>query len=193
MKASTKRILSMLSSAFLFIGSLVVYSSYIRPVYEDIKKLRGEAAVKQQALDDQDNAIKQVQALIKEFESVSQLQEKISLFLPLDEAIPQSLAQLDSLSRISGVSLDSVIPQYAPPDPAAKKKEGLAFMIKSVGKIKFTVKVSGSYEGLKDFIKGLADSIRIFDISDFKIDSGKDSGGDSASLTLSADNYYQTK
>ncbi|MEK7146987.1 MAG: hypothetical protein AAB772_01890 [Patescibacteria group bacterium] len=193
MKASTKRILSMLTSSFLFIGSLVVYSSYILPSYESIKKLRGEVAVKQQALDDQDNAIKQVQALIRQFESVSDLQGKISLFLPLEENIAQSLAQLESLSRISGVSLNSVIPQYVASDSAVKKKEGLASIIKSVGKIRFTVRASGSYEGLKNFIKGLGDSIRIFDVSDFKVDGSSDSANDFYIINLSLDNYYQTQ
>ncbi|MBI2591548.1 MAG: type 4a pilus biogenesis protein PilO [Candidatus Brennerbacteria bacterium] len=193
MKSSTKRILSMLSSALLFIASIVVYSNSIRPVYEDIKKLRGEAAIKQQTLDDQDNAVKQVQGLIREFESISQLQDKISLFLPLEENVPKSLVQFDSLSRISGVSIESIAPQYIVADSGVKKKEGLSSVIKSVGKIKFVLKILGSYEGSKNFIKGLGESIRIFDISDFKIDQQKDSNGELVSIIMSLDNYYQTQ
>ena len=173
-------------------GGLVIYSSYIRPAYEGVKKLRGEVAVKQQALDDQDNAIKQVQSLIKQFESVSQLQDKISLFFPPEENVPQSLVQLESLSRITGVSLEAVNPQYIADNSAVKKKEGLASVIKSIGKTRFSVKVSGSYEGLKNFIKGLAESIRIFDIADFKLESGGSEEG-YYTINLSVDNYYQTQ
>lgn len=192
MKASTKRILSIFSSALFFLGGLVVYSSYIRPEYETIKKLRGEVAVKQQALDDQDNAIKQVQALIRQFESVSQLQDEISLFLPLEENVTQSLMQLESLSSITGVSLETVNPQFAV-DSTIKKKEGLAAIIKPVGKIRFTFKVSGSYEGLKNFVKGLAESIRIFDIAEFKFDRRGESDEDFYTVNFSADNYYQNQ
>ena len=66
MRASTKRILSIMISASLLIAVMIIYVKLIQPAYSDIQNLRGEIQARNNLLEEQNHAVNQVQNLISQ-------------------------------------------------------------------------------------------------------------------------------
>ena len=65
MKASTKRILSIMVSAALMVTVIVIFIKLIKPAYLEVQKLRGEIGTRTNLLKEQTNAVAQVQNIVK--------------------------------------------------------------------------------------------------------------------------------
>lgn len=108
MKASSKRILSILTAVLMIIASLFVYSSLIRPVYSEIKNLRSEAASRLDLINKNKVSITQVQKLLNEYQNIAQVQEVISSILPLEQNVPQAINQIVGLAELNKLSIELV-------------------------------------------------------------------------------------
>lgn len=175
----------------MLIGVLIVYGNFIRPAYDNTIKLRSELAVQTKTLAEQENAVKQVQTLISQFESIARLQDAISLALPLSESVPQSLVQYGALAQLSNVAIKDVSLQYLAIEKTSKKSS--LSLVKGVGKLRFDLNIAGEYEALKGFVDNLEKSIRLSDIVSLKLDKAGEVEKKSHSLHLTVDNYYQTR
>lgn len=187
MKATTKRALSILISAALLVMALVFYAILIRPEYAIISGLRGQLASKSTALEDETNAISQVRNLISQYQGVAKLGDTLSLALPSEEAVSEVVAQINALTRLSGLTVQSLGIAYFPIKPSATK---LSF-VKGVGTLRLNLKLFGSYAGLKNFLGGLEKNIKIMDVKTLKIEQLGKTGQDLFSHTLEVDTYYQ--
>ena len=108
MRASTKRILSIMISALLLIAVAVIYVELIKPAYSSIQNLRGEIQARNNLLEEQNHAVSQVQNLISQLQdqNIAKFQEQISLVLPTTESVPQALSQYQAIAQASGLAFN---------------------------------------------------------------------------------------
>lgn len=191
MRASTKRIFSIFLSALLGILTVLVYIKMMQPAYSEIQKLRGEIQVKQNLLEQQENAVTQLTNLQNELQNqnVAQFQEAISLVLPLTENVPQALSQFETIAQTSGLNVQAIAFSYQPLKPSPSKIE----MTKEIGILRFRLKLLGSYENIKDFVKTIETNVRLADIIELKLNRSGQTGQNLYLSEITADCYYQSK
>ncbi len=189
MKASNKRILSILTAVFMIIASLFVYSSLIRPAYSEIKNLRSEVAGRLDLINRNKASIEQVQKLLSEYESISQAKEMTSLVLPSEQNISQAVNQIVSLISLNGLSAELLAVQQLAIKPSAQPN-----LVKGTGTLRFNLRLAGGYENFKTFLQNLETNINLMDLANLKIEQGvKTKAGDSFSYTMIIDSYYQAQ
>jgi hypothetical protein len=187
MKASNKRILSILTAVFMIIASLFVYSSLIRPVYSEIKNLRAEVAGRLDLINRNKASIEQVQKLLSEYQSISQAKEMTSLVLSSEQNISQAVNQVVGLVGLNSLSMELLAVQQLAIKPSAQPN-----LVKGVGILRFNLRLAGDYGNFKTFLQNLETNINLMDLANLKIESGaKTKAGDSFSYTMIVDSYYQ--
>lgn len=191
MKASTKRILSILASTLLLIAVVVIYIKLIKPAYSDVQQLRGEIQARENLLSEQNQAVNQVQNLIGQLQNqnITQFQDQISLVLPTGENVPQALNQYQTIAQASGLSLQTVALNYLAIKPAASNVN----LTKGVGTERFKLKVLGSYEAVKTFLQAIETNVRLTDLVSLKISRTAQSGQNLYVTEIVVDSYYQSK
>ncbi|MEK7574458.1 MAG: hypothetical protein AAB514_02945 [Patescibacteria group bacterium] len=190
MRASTKRILSIMISALLLIAVAVIYVELIKPAYSSIQNLRGEIQARNNLLEEQNHAVSQVQNLISQLQdqNIAKFQEQISLVLPTTESVPQALSQYQAIAQASGLSIQSVGINYLAIKPAVSDI-GLA---KGIGTDRFKLKLLGSYEAMRAFFQAIETNVRLTDLATFKINRAGQSGQNLYLGEIVVDSYYQS-
>lgn len=185
MKTSAKRLLLILGSFALLVASLYAFVSFILPAYNDIQSLRGERDSKVNAIKDAASAEETVKALIDAYSNLSKAEDVFSLILPSGPEIPTLLNQLDGLSRLNGIAIDSTAFGFLALEPSRTE------LIKPIGKIHINLSLHGKYGDLKTFINNLETNLRIIDIGSLNISGGGSASKEILNYTLEADAYYQ--
>jgi Tfp pilus assembly protein PilO len=185
MKTSTKRILSIGLAALLFVGILVIYTSFIRPELGEVSEKRALVVSKENLFADESSAVSQVQDLIGQFQSIATLQETVSLALPQEENVTEILNQIQSIANLSNVSLNSFAVK---PLAFEVTKQPL---VKRLGSLEITLSVRGSYGNLKQFLRSLETNVRIANISNFRFVSTGQPLVDDYNISLTVETFYQ--
>ncbi|MEK7520620.1 MAG: type 4a pilus biogenesis protein PilO [Patescibacteria group bacterium] len=192
MKASSKRILSILASGFFFIMAVVIYALFIRPEYDNVQRLRSEVASRAQAVEQQKDVVKQIQRLLQEYQGVARLQETLSLALPQESGVAEALNQLNGAAQIGGLAIQSAGVQSLAIRPSSAPIKSA----KGIGTLRFNAKISGDYDQIKRFLQMLETNIRLMDVKSLKIESGVDPTQKSVQkylYNITVDAYYQVK
>lgn len=185
MKASTKRIGSLLVSLILILSALFIFIRLVKPQYEAAQKLSAELSVKTKIYNDESQAIAQVQNLILQSKNASR--EILSLALPSKEKVADIMNQLQAITQGSDMSMQSFSLDYLP----VRSDKSQSSFIKNIGTLRLRVGLIGSYEALKKTVESLETNVRVMDVQLIK--SG--SVGKSPNLflyDLTVDTYYQT-
>lgn len=188
MKASGKRILSILTSILMLIAALFVYAYFVKPVYSQINKLRTDVASRLSFIDKHENYIQEVKRILNEYQDVTAVIETTSLILPMDRDIASGLNQIYGLALLNKLKIESLDVQ----DLAIKPSSKLNF-VKGIGTLKFNFRLSGSYENFKAFLQAMETNITLMDLMDFRIDSVFDSSSEDFYYTINLNTYYQVK
>jgi len=190
MRASTKRVLSILTAILLIIASLVVYTYLIQPAYSEIINLRAEVASRRELVNEQEVSVKQVQNLLSEYQGIAQVQQVVSLILPTGENLPQSLNQITGLADLNKLSTASLTVQRLAIRPSAKSS-----LVQGVGVLRFNFQLEGSYENFKSFLQNLETNINLMDLASLKVGPSSKAKLDKNSFdyTMSVDTYYQAQ
>lgn len=190
MRSSSKRFASILISALMFIAAIFVYSNLVSPAYSEIKDLRAELLSISEAADEQQLAVKQVQNLLQKQQDVSSIQNVIGAILPLSRDVASNLNQISSLAAINNLKLESLSVSKMANRPSSNQK-----LVKSIGVLRLTFQLSGSYENFKAFLKAAETNIVLMDLADLKIESRQSSkaSGGNFSFVVNMETYYQTE
>lgn len=191
MKASTKRIISILISVSLMLAVVVIFVKFIKPAYAELQNLRGEIQTRAVLLKDQTKAVSQVQNLISQLQeqNISQFQEQISLVLPLNESVPQALSQYQTIAQANGLNVQSAGLNYLAIKPSAANIN----LAKGIGTIRFKLKLLCSYEAIRTFIQAIETNVRLTDLVSFKISRAGQTKQNLYLNEVVVDVYYQTK
>ncbi len=192
MKASTKRIISLLFSAVFIVGAIFVYSSFVIPEYEAVNLMRGEYANKQAALDQQRNILANVQSILSKYQSIPQLNEVISLALPADDDVASAFEQLYAIASDSGLTIqqfsaNTSIALKSAPTKASKTQVSL----KPVGTAQISMTLAGSYASIKQFVQTIEKNIRIMNLVSLHVQSAGRPGQDLYLYNVVINAFYQ--
>lgn len=163
MKSAATRTFSLLSSLAFLLAAIIVYAFLVRPAYDNILVLRSELEAKNNFFQEQSRALGKVNDLILEYRELDKLQDTISLTLPLKEDLSSIFNQLRALASANGLSI-----QIFSVKPLAFKPLISAPLIKNVGTLQLSLRLSGSYESFRNFLRGVETNIRLMDIQQIK-------------------------
>lgn len=186
MKSTTKRAVSLLASAAFLIAALAIYGFFIRPVYDEVIGLRGALDSKDRFLREQNLAFSKVNDLIVQYQSASQLQDAISLSFPLKEDLASIFNQLRVLAAVNGLTLEIFGVK-----PLAFQELMAAPLIKRVGHLQLSLRVVGSYDGFKNFLKNIETNIRVMDVQNIAVERIGGLAANFFGYNLIIDTYYQ--
>jgi Tfp pilus assembly protein PilO len=186
MKPSTYRLISILGSIGLLIGSVVVYSNFAVPTYSDIQILKDKQLANKNLLNDQKDAINAVNKLSAQYQSLTDIQNSIAMVLPSREEVPSVVQQIQGIAGVSGMTVTGLSLQYPPIKAVAKDS-----LVKPVNIVRITVKFIGDYRNLKTYLEGLEANIRLMDVNSISIDGGGVPGKTALNYSLIIDAYYQ--
>lgn len=192
MKASSKRILSILFSAVFLLGTLVVYGNLIQPEITSAGSLQSLVASKSNLLNGQKTAVAQVSTLIGQFQNASQLQNTVALALPVGPDTTQILNQWQAIAQSAGVTLQALNVQPAP--VPVKGSAASSTLVKAIGNVTISVSALGTYSAVKQFLEEMETNVRVTSVQTFEINAASGSGGASAgvySLQANVSAFYQ--
>ncbi len=200
MKPSVKRALSLLLSAALLVGALMVYGLLIQGEYAAVQQLRGTLSAKTQVLNVETKAVEQVKNLVVSLQSIGNISNALSTALPSDSSLSAVMAQLNALAQAHGVVLQGVGVNYLPIIPPPVK---LTFA-KGIGSMRLDIKFVGPYAAGRDFLVDLERNLRIMDVRTMQMSSALQSSQGTPSAAqptqgtqdllnfgLTVDTYYQ--
>ena len=164
MKTSSKRILSILLSAFFLMATLVVYGSLIQPEITASSALQSVVASKINLYNSQKAAVAQVASLISQFKSAAKLQETVGLAVPIGPNTTQALNQWQAISVANQVNLQSLDIQS---DKISKQKVVAQSLVKKLQNIPTKVSATGGYGALKQFLNSIETNARVMNVTSF--------------------------
>lgn len=184
MRPAAKRLSVVLISLALYTAAAIVFFALIIPAYREIQQLRGENKSLDTALANEKQAIEAASRQLSQSQSLGDLQNNLSLALPLEEDVPGIVNQLQGIAFGSGITIDSLsISQLS---VKASKNE----VVEPVGTLQVALRLRGNYEAMKTYLASLESNIRVIDVDSLAVGGGasKDS---SLSYNLVVNTYYQ--
>ncbi len=192
MKASSKRILSILFSALFLLGTLIVYGNLIQPEIDTASGLQSTVASKTNLLNSQKNAVAQVSTLISQFQNTAALQKTVTLAMPIGSDTTDILNQWQAIAQASGVTLQALNVQPVAPSGAPAATSTL---VRKLGNISISFSAIGPYPALKQFLEELETNVRVTNVETFNLTSASTGGqgGTTQIYTLQANvsSFYQ--
>lgn len=188
MKASTQRFYSLLLSLVFVLGSVFAYVSFIGPEIQKIASLRGEKIAVESTLSDYQKAVDETNKLLSRYKSLADLESSFASAIPTTEEIPSLINQISGLAKLNKITVSSIDFQYPPLD--TKKQSEL---IKPFSTIRTSVKFSGTYLDMKNFIAALESNVRLMDVASISISDGGKKNNPVLSYALTVDAYYQSQ
>jgi Tfp pilus assembly protein PilO len=198
MSASTKRFYSLIGSIALLVGAIIIYSSMLLPLFNNVQNLRGEVSGNQSLLQQLTAINENVNKLQGQYQNMGQLQQTISSILPPQDDVPTIINQIQGLASANNIQLSSISFQYLPINypPAGS-------LIKGVGAVAINLQCSGTYQSLISFLNSLSNNIQIFDLSSLSVSAAAAAQPGTAaakgqaaapvlSYSLTINTYYQS-
>ena len=190
MKASTKRLLTLFGSATLILVSLIVYVSYLQPEYASIQNLRGELKIRTDSYEAQSQSVTYVNDLYaKNQVDIQQVQNSLGLALPDEEEVASVVYQIQSISALNNISINSINLETLPIQQSKSKNS----LVKSYGTLRTTLKMAGPYNSFKTLLNFLENNIRIMDVRTMRVYQTDPTNRSIFDFELVVDAYYQVK
>lgn len=191
MRASTKRVTSLLIAFLLIIMTIALYSLFLGPALNEVSDLRGRIAAQSSLLSTQKDAVQKFQQLKTLYsDQYKNLDNNLANTLPTKEEVPAVVNQIQALSRVSNLALQTLTFKYASLKPTGKASA----LVKPIGTLIVTLQTAGSYEGLKSFLKGIETNIRVMDVVSIKSNPIRKEENVVQNLflhTIEVETYYQ--
>lgn len=181
MKPASQRALSFIISLAFLVASVIVYGMFIVPTNESVQVLRGVVVLKNSELKQQETALNNLNELLKEFNDLADVQEKMALSLPSDPNVAQVVNTLSGLSAVNNVPIKNISVQIN----AAKKDPMQPSYVQNLGNLKSNFVVIGSYDNLKNFIRQIEQNVRLMDIQQIGISEEKQNNSPLSTATSS--------
>jgi len=185
MRASTKRVLSIIAAGLCIIAVLLVYTSLIQPELKSVERLRSLVSSKENLFESQKKAVSDVRALLEQVQGVASVEEAVTRALPLRENVTYALSEFQALTKANSLTVDHFIVR-----PLAYESK-VQPIVKRLGVLEVESSVTGSYEGIKNFIRGVETSARLMNVKTVTINSTPQSAEDVFTTTLVFQLFYQ--
>ena len=141
------------------------------PGVESVLAKRKEIENQKQVLIDKQDLLARVEKLTKLYEENKDNVEKTNFILPSSEEIPNLLVQLEALAFEQGLVLGKVDLSTAKKEEPAQGIEGQQRVIQDYETMIINIGLTGTYEGLKSFLKATEENIRLMDVDSINFGS----------------------
>lgn len=178
MKPSSQRALSFMISLVFLVSAVLVYGLLISPAYQNVQILRGQLALKNAELTQQDQSVKDLSTLLQQFHDLTSAQQLLELSLPNDAYISQIVNTLNGLAVLNSLTLKSVSIQISP-----LQFLGNPSYVQNIGSARTHFQATGTYENFKTFIGQIERNVRIMDAISLQISPGR-SASTSTTVTI---------
>ncbi len=175
--------MTLLSLVFL-IAAVYIYTALIKPSYTEILELASMRAGRQESVRNFSDLNEEFQKILNEYKNISELEEKISVFMPSEMDLSYVINQITGIARLNNIDIQS----FSLKPIAIKPTKSF---IKGMGTLRTELKMSGTYENFKSFLKNTETNFLIADVVNFKIDVQASS--QNLAITAIIDTYYQTE
>lgn len=189
MRASTKRALSLLGTAMMFVAALAIYIIFVVPEYESVNVLRGELSARSQIFDEKSAIISRVRDLIAQYQGTARIQDTISLTLPKEENSAAITQQLSGIAGATGVIMQSMAIQSQALRPSSNSNG--SENVKAIGVTEINLRLFGSYESIKAFIQSVETNIRLMDVVSFRAEVPSRATPTAMNYNVVINAYYQ--
>ena len=169
------------------------------PKYKDVMGARQAVATKKTFLQNRITQLQNIEALLVEYEKKKQQLIPIDQALPTAPRIPELLANLELLSKQSGLNITSLEITPAPssntPTPGqtvaeVKKTEDLRSSTENLNILQINIRMIGRYPNLRAWFSNLEQNLRLLDVQVVDIGESDDKNGGQG-YTLKIYTYYQ--
>lgn len=182
----------------LVAAAFIVYFNFTQPAYQEAQGIKAKVISRQNFVQNQQAAISLVKNSIASYKGEGQLQDIVSLALPLDPDLAGAFAQITSLIQNNRLALQGITVSLPVMQTISTQslpgKTGAAFsstILKPFGVVTFQIRLIGSYEDFKAFLKNLQSNIRIFDIQKISFQSAAKSDQNLYVYDVTVNTYYQ--
>ncbi len=179
MKQTTKRFTSMIIGSILMVGTIMLYFQFIQPAYENVQGIKAGLLSEGAFLRDEESVIQQVKNLISSYQSQTQIQQAVSIALPIQEDVAGAIAQISGIATQSAMSITSMNVSTVAPQIKQKAASGVAgapaedsfqsTLQKPIGTTSLKITLVGGYENLKSFIALLETNLLVFDVKSISL------------------------
>jgi len=185
MKPSSKRLIGVSLSLIFLMGALFVFSAFILPTTDTIQQLRGEEVALGELYDTELERVEKVRQVFEQFGGISNLQDTLSLTLPVEEDIPSIINQVNGIAKTSGIIIDSINVQLL-----SVRSTNQESAIRPIGTVRIILDVQGAYESIKLYLQSLETNVRIMDIQKLSVQDGAEES-QVLRYNIIVDAYYQ--
>ncbi len=191
MRASTRRILSIGLAGIFLIGAFFTYANFIRGEMDIVNEKRATLATKEELFTNQNDAINKIDGTFTKFKTSQDTnKKKIELTIPNGVNTIGALRQVEAISKRSSATITALGFKEA-----GMKASESGESLKKIGILEITTDVTGSYAGLKDFVRLIETNVRIANVQSFNYKSsfigGQKQAGSPEQLNLKVEMYYQ--
>ncbi|MFH1188793.1 MAG: type 4a pilus biogenesis protein PilO [bacterium] len=188
MKASSYRLLIIVASMTFVIGSIFVYTQFIRSVYGEIQVLRAKRDSAMQTLALTQQSIESIKRLSEKYDSLTELKDNFSLMLPSRADLPAIINQIEVLAKQNDVKVTTLTVEYV--NPKARLGEKVS-TLRPIYSLLIDMRLAGEYTDMKDFLESIQTNTRIMDVVSLKINGGGSSAKNSLEYSIIIQTYYQ--
>lgn len=182
----------MVGSLVLVVLAIIVYFDFTQPIYQESQDIRAKMHSRQVFVDSQTSAINQVQTLIKSYQGQGQLQQLVSLALPIDPSPEAALLQLDAIAQLNRLGTDAyTVVTSGAQRSSVKTTASSTAQVGPLGTLRLQTKLTGTYSDLKNFLHNIETNIRIFDVQSISITPASKTAQDIFSFDVAIVAYYQ--
>jgi len=157
----------------------------IRPTLVTIGGLLKEIKDKREVVAQMDQKIDNLNKAQTNYTRIKNDLDLVEESLPLDPDLPILIKQLESLARLSSVTIESVRFEKTNLQGEIEKEES-----QTAG---FSLALLGSYENLKEFLNSLDTLRRVISVESFAFSSKMEDEIQVLTLTINADAHYLTR
>jgi len=168
MRQSAKRFLSSALALILVIAAIFIFFDLIQPVYGEIQTIKAETMGLEDFVSQQSSVIGNVRNLVGVYESSAEARDAISWALPLEPDVAGAMSQLSGIASSSNVVLLSLgVSSIVETPRSSQVQKGIVAKPKNT--ITLRVRLLGTYEDFKTFLKGVESNMRVFDVKDIAL------------------------
>jgi len=156
------------SLSSLVIGVVLIFV-FVDPLWSSIWTLRERTDSKREEIVRIESLISKKQELEKKYQEAEEEVKKVFLALPKEEDIPYLMSQLDAMASKNGLLTESMIFSHPADERRQSEKNAPGF-----SNLTTDVKLSGSYEAFKGYLKDIEGSLRMMEAvsMDFALQKG---------------------
>lgn len=195
MRQSTKRLASLGGVLVLLLAALITYLNFTSPSYQAAQDIKSQMLSRSNLVETQKAAIAQVEKLINQSAAEDQLKQVVALALPPSKDESDVIHQLNTLGTVNHLSIQSMVAvsQTREPPASVARATSTIDLVKPQSTVGVQVRLAGSYEDFKTFLKNIETNVRIFDVKTISIDPLGKPNQDTYSFDLTVATYYQAQ